>query len=77
MTLKLTDPKDVNLSGTELKAKYDAQNPDMNAWSVHPDYPHEDWAQAASELDTLQGYWDWVAHQIDALLIEQEESDED
>jgi hypothetical protein len=60
------------LSGHELKEKYDELQPGDH-WSEHPHFTHEDWAQEASELNTLQGYWDWVASQIDCHFLDLEE----
>lgn len=59
----MTAKADHKMTAEELKAKYDALQPD--GWSQHPVFPHEDWQREVSELNTLRGYWDWVASQIE------------
>jgi len=52
------------MTAQELNAKYDDLNTG-DGWSEHPNFLHSDWAYEASELNTLQGYWEWVASQIE------------
>lgn len=74
----MIDKSEHGLAGHELKQKYDARQPG-DRWSEHPEFSHEDWAQEASELNTLQGYWDWVFSRIDEHFceLEEEESETD
>lgn len=58
------DQSENHLAGHELKQKYDDLQPGDH-WSEHPVFTHEDWAQEASELNTLAGYWDWVSSQVE------------
>lgn len=60
---------DYDLTAEQLDDKY---NPDGDG--EHPGYTRDAWRQAVSNLDTLSGYWAWVAHQLQA---EQEDLDND
>lgn len=37
-----------------------------DVWGEHPDYPREDWGNEAADNDTSLGYWEWVAHKVEA-----------
>lgn len=52
------------MSVEQLKAKYDALVA-HDGWSDHPDYTPDNWIYEVSEGNTRQGYWHWVASQIE------------
>ena len=39
-------------------------------WETDPEFPRKDWRQEVGEESTQLGYWDWVEHQKEALVIE-------
>ena len=42
-------------------------DPPTYSWGEeHPEFPVEDWQLEVANLDTLLGYSDWVAHQVEA-----------
>ena len=47
-----------------LAAKYDSKE---NDWGYHPYFTIDDWQESAGQGNTLQGYWEWVSHQIECL----------
>lgn len=66
----MTAKAEQEMTAQELREKYDVLQPG-NSWSQHPDFTLDNWQQEVSELNTLLGYWDWVAS-----AIEQRENDE-
>ncbi len=52
--------EDFSLSASQLDDKY---NPDGGG--EHPVYTRDDWRQEVGEENTLRGYWDWVAAQLE------------
>ncbi len=53
--------EDFSLSASQLDDKY---NPDGGG--EHPVYTRDDWRQEVAEENTLRGYWDWVAAQLES-----------
>jgi len=45
----------------------------LDNWDEHPDYPREDWATEAMNGDTVAGYWEWLATQLEYETIEARE----
>ncbi|MCC1496890.1 hypothetical protein [Alcanivorax sp. 1008] len=50
---------EVSVDPAILRAAY-------GTWEEHPDIPHADWQSEVASLDTVQGYWDYVAHTLEA-----------
>jgi hypothetical protein len=46
-------------------------------WGEYLDYPVADWIMDARNGDTRLGYWEWVAHQVEAREDELVEDDTD
>lgn len=63
-TSSLVDVADYQLNAAQLREKYETLDPGDH-WAEHPDFTHADWAQEAAELNTLNGYWDWVVNEIE------------
>lgn len=40
-------------------------------WNSHPQYPRCDWEVEVANRDTLLGYWEWVAHQLEDATASQ------
>lgn len=57
---KLFDEGEHGLTADELQTKYAAPS----NWGRHPEHTRADWVADASNEETIQGYWDWVATQI-------------
>lgn len=55
------DQEDFSLSASQLDDKY---NP--GGGGEHPVYTRDDWRQEVAEENTLRGYWDWVAAQLES-----------
>lgn len=55
------DPEDRELTAEQLDDKY---NPDGDG--EHPIVTRECWRHEVFESNTLLGYWDWVAHKLEA-----------
>lgn len=56
---QLISSQDATLTAEQLDDKY---NPDGGG--EHPLHSRGDWREAVDQLDTISGYWDWVAHQL-------------
>ncbi len=39
-------------------------------WEEHPEHPVADWKHKITEEDTRQGYWEWVAGNINQAVLE-------
>lgn len=60
--------EDFSLSASQLDDKY---NPDGGG--EHPAYTRDDWRQEVAEENTLRGYWDWVAAQLESAQDDMDE----
>ena len=58
----MPEKPDKELTATELQEKYDHVS---GKWGEHPDYRMEAWGEAAADLSTRLGYWDWVVAQLE------------
>lgn len=54
---------DLDLSADQLDHKY---NPEGDG--EHPTYIRAMWREAVASENTLSGYWQWVANEIDVAL---------
>lgn len=54
--------------GTMTTAEYARHLAETNGgtWGSHRRYSVADWQYEVANNDTRLGYWEWVAHQIDA-----------
>lgn len=44
-------------------------------WGEHPAHPVEDWRYQIANGDTRQGYWDWVAAEVESAMQAQPADD--
>ena len=56
-----------DMSADQLKAKYGG-----SCWDEHPDFPRDDWKEEAYNDETVIGYWDWVASQVEMRAEDEE-----
>lgn len=39
-------------------------------WGAHPDFPVSDWQGLVANDETRQGYWEWVASELELAEAE-------
>lgn len=55
---------DLDLNADQLDHKY---NPEGDG--EHPTYTRAIWREAVASENTLSGYWQWVAHEIEGFRV--------
>ncbi len=64
----MSEHKDYGMTGEQLERMYSPQGDGQ-----HPseDFSREDWREAVMLDETIAGYWNWVADQLDEWESEQ------
>lgn len=54
------------MEASEISVDPDILRAAYGVWEEHPAITHSDWQNEVANLDTVQGYWEYVAHTLEA-----------